>query len=330
MKIDLFSRSSEERRRTQIAIPTAPPPVFESSLDAQAEIDRVRELQEETIHHLEEEVDTSGQIPIPKRKPDSAKVNDDATTIFNADGEEAFLTFLAESVSEVPTILDEDDEAAYLAHLADMEDLRGGKTSPEVEEEEEVTMAPRAPKEANETAAPEEHFYKADLEDIKIYDAVPSESTTEVDYEGLDTRSDDTPTLSSVEDGATATEATAPSLLDSDDENSFLLFLADFKDKVDTAAETAATIPEVEDEGEEEVAMAPRGPKEVEEDFLEDFEEFPSKEVREKATGQQQTHHGEDMAIMDMAGTDATPVQGPSIDDVCTDRRGGLAKNETE
>ena len=144
----------------------------------------MRKLQEETIHHLEEEVDTSGQIPIPKRKPDNAKVNDDATTTLDADGEEAFLTFLAESVSEVPTTLDEDDEAAYLAHLADMEDLPGGKTVPEVEEE--VTMAPRAPKEANETEAPEEHFYKADVEDVKIDDAVPSESITDDDYDGLE------------------------------------------------------------------------------------------------------------------------------------------------
>ena len=272
-------------------------------------------LQEETIHHLEEEVDTSGQIPIPKRKPDNAKVNDDATTTLDADGEEAFLTFLAESVSEVPTTLDEDDEAAYLAHLADMEDLPGGKTVPEVKDEEEVTMAPRAPKKANETAAPEEHFYKADVEDIKIDDAVPSESTTVVDYEGLDTSSDDITTLSSVEDEAT-TYATAPSLLNGDDENSLLLFLADFKDKVDTAIETATTIPEVDEEEEEEVAMAPRGPKEVEEDFLEDFEQFPSKELKEKATGQQQTHHGEDMAIMDMAGTDPTPIQGPFINDI--------------
>ena len=288
-------------------------------------------MQEETIHHLEEEVDTSGQIPIPKRKDDNAKVNvnDDATTTLDADGEEAFLTFLAESVSEVPATLDEDDEAAYLAHLADMEDLPGGKTNPEVEEE--VTMAPRAPKVANENAAPEEHFYKADVEDIKIDDAVPSETTTDADYDGLDTRSDENTTLSSVEDEAATTDATAPSLLDGDDENSFLLFLADFKDKVDTAVETATTIPEVEEE-EEEVTMAPRGPKEVEEDFLEDFEQFPSKELKKKA-GQQHTHHGEDMAIMDMAGTDATPVQGPSINDVCctvcrTERtRGaGLAK----
>ena len=49
----------------------------------------MRKLQEETIHHLEEEVDTSGQIPIPKRKDDNAKVNDDATTTLDA--EEKFI-----------------------------------------------------------------------------------------------------------------------------------------------------------------------------------------------------------------------------------------------
>ena len=267
---------AKERERTQSGRTTEPPP----PLNAPAEIDKIRQIQEQVISDLSEDVDaelvvdrapvvTSVGIANRDRQQKSEMIEDEQD---NAGIQMQVDENVAIDTTTIPA-LDADDEAAYLTFLASLYD----DSSPE-------------PTTTNtDTVKDEEVNDFADLDD-RSEDLIP-ETTALNPAEGKGTE--------------VTTEAASP-LLDGDDETSFLLFLAEMPD-----------------------AMEPRGPKEVEEDFLEDFEEVPSKEVREEI----EQMHGEDMAIMDLAGTDVpiadtTPVTVSEVEVEMTTTEGAAASLE--